>query len=92
MPNIIVETDEGVYVNKLTMHNIKTLQFIENFGEMPNLRTKPIFHVSNTIDPKVYTIYYGLKSFLKTTSELYSEIELLTMQLYTTTYGVPLKN
>jgi hypothetical protein len=47
MPNIIVELDEGVYVNKLSMRNIKTLQFIENFGELPNIYTKPIFHVSN---------------------------------------------
>jgi len=59
MPNIIVETDEGVYVDKLTIHNIKTLQFIENFGETPNLRIKPIFHVSNAIDPKIQIIYYG---------------------------------
>lgn len=71
MPNIIVKTDEGVYVNKLTMHNIKTLQFIENFGEMPNLRTKPIFHVSSAVDPKVQIIYNGWKSFLKATSELF---------------------
>lgn len=46
-PNIIVKTDVGVYVNKLSMHNIKTQQFIENFGELPNIWTKPIFHVSN---------------------------------------------
>jgi len=52
MPNIIVESDEGVYANKLSIHNIKTLQFIENFGELPNLRAEPIFHVSNAFDPK----------------------------------------
>lgn len=52
MPNIIVETDEGVYVNKLYMHGIKTLKFIDNFGQLPNLRTKPIFQVSYAFDQK----------------------------------------
>lgn len=68
------------------------MQFIENFGELPNLRTKPIFHVSNAnIDPKQQIILKWLKIIFKNYTRIIHG-NWVIHNVITTIYKAALKN